>query len=129
MALAGARMKPAALRVLDGTPRATRHGEFYKKIARSGKKFGKLKKPGHFGAVADQAWRDYIEPASWLDRSREVSAICFCELYEAYRDDPKSFSGQKHAQMRAYMAELGLTDERRRLLDENQEDQDDGDWD
>ena len=56
-------------------------------------------------------------PASVLDRVRdqiprglrEPAAIAFCELWQEFRKAPVSFQASKHAQMRAYMSELGLT--------------------
>ena len=60
------------------------------------------------------AWKKYIEPAGWLDASREPAAIAFCELWQEFRFAPTSFPASKHGQLRAYMSELGLTDERNR---------------
>lgn len=127
MAIGGARTKLAALRVVDGTHRNTRHGEVddaKKMVKKERKAFGKPKMPGHLGEIGKEAWRDYIEPAYWLTKARQVSAICFCELYEQFREDPKAFNGARHAQLRSYMADLGLTDERKRSMDGSQEAED-----
>ena len=37
---------------------------------------------------------------------------------------PVSFPASKHGQMRAYMSELGLTDERNRVIDESKKEKD-----
>jgi hypothetical protein len=70
------------------------------------------------------AWKRYIDPASWLDASREPAAIAFCELWQEFRHGPTSFPAAKHGQLRAYMSELGLTDERNRVLDESKKEKD-----
>lgn len=63
----------------------------------------------------------YIEPAAWLDASREPAAIAFCELWQEFRFCPTGFPAAKHGQLRAYMSELGLTDERNRLKDDDKD--------
>ena len=45
---------------------------------------------------------------------REPAAIAFCELWAEFTDRPAAFPAAKHSQLRAYMSELGLTDERNR---------------
>lgn len=40
--------------------------------------------------------------------------MAFCVLWDEFRTNPRNFGAAKHAQMRAYMADLGLTDERNR---------------
>jgi hypothetical protein len=118
MASRGAKPKPAHLRLIDGTRNVTRHGTESKlrKIAEDASaKFGKLSRPTSLKAEGIKAWKRYIEPASWLDGSKEAAAIAFCELWQEFRFAPKSFVASKHGQMRAYMSELGLTDERNRI--------------
>jgi hypothetical protein len=73
-----------------------------------------------------KAWKRYIEPASWLDGSKEAAAIAFCELWQEFRFAPTSFPASKHGQMRAYMSELGLTDERNRVGSDEKPKEDDG---
>ena len=117
MASRGAKPKPAHLRLVTGTRNATRHGSEadLKEIAATGAGFGKLQRPKHFKGEAAAAWKRYIEPAAWLDGAREAAAIAFCELWQEFRFAPTSFPASKHGQMRAYMSELGLTDERNRV--------------
>jgi hypothetical protein len=117
MAVAGAKPKPAHLRVVDGTHRADRHGDMSAKSARivaESQKFGSLIKPKSLKGEAAAAWKRYIDPAVWLDISREPSAIAFCELWAQFRDAPRSFTAANHAQLRYYLADLGLSDERNR---------------
>jgi hypothetical protein len=47
--------------------------------------------------------------------------VAFCELWQEFRDHPQRFPASKHGQMRAYMAELGLSDERNRSQPEEDE--------
>jgi phage terminase small subunit len=121
MATRGAKPKPAHLRIVDGTRNVTRHGteDDLRRIAEGGKAFGKPVKPKHLKGEAAAAWKRYIEPAAWLDAAREPAAIAFCELWQEFRFAPTSFPASKHGQMRAYMSELGLTDERNRILDDS----------
>lgn len=117
MAQRGAKPKPARLRLVDGTHNVTRHGdraEVEKNVEASEKGFGSLTKPSYLKGQAAWAWNRYIKPAGWLDASREASAIAFCELWAEFRFNPTGFAAGKHGQMRAYLAELGLTDERNR---------------
>lgn len=117
MATRGAKPKPAHLRVVDGTHRTTRHGDEgkAKEMADTAlQTFGKPARPKSFKGEALSAWKKYIEPAGWLDASREPAAIAFCELWQEFRFAPTSFPASKHGQLRAYMSELGLTDERNR---------------
>ena len=128
MATRGAKPKPANLRLVDGTHRANRHGksdEIADKTAKTTIAFGKLTKPASLKGTAATAWKKYIEPAGWLDGSREAAAIAFCELWKEFQFNPAGFPASKHGQMRAYMAELGLTDERNRgdHGDEKEEDE------
>ena len=116
MATRGAKPKPAMLRLVDGTRNVTRHGseKYLRKTADEAiESFGKLTRPALKGEAL-KAWKKYIEPASWLDASREPAAIAFCELWSEFRFNPTGFPASKHGQMRAYMSELGLTDERNR---------------
>jgi hypothetical protein len=118
MAQRGARPKPAHLRLVDGTHRTTRHGDAGKAEKATEEAlavFGKLKSPPRgMKGEALAAWKRYIAPAAWLDGSREAAAIAFCELWSEFRFNPTGFSAGKHGQLRAYMSELGLTDERNR---------------
>jgi hypothetical protein len=118
MAKRGAKPKPALLRLVDGTRNPTRHGNEsdLRKVAESAvQAFGRLVRPKHLKGEALNAWKRYIEPASWLDGSREPAAIAFCELWAEFRFNTTGFPASKHGQMRAYMSELGLTDERNRV--------------
>lgn len=117
MAARGAKPKPAHLRLVDGTNRTARHGpeaKIRKQIETALTAFGPLSKPKHLKGEAAVAWRKYIEPAAWLDGSKEPAAIAFCELWQEFRFCPTGFPAAKHGQLRAYMSELGLTDERNR---------------
>ncbi len=117
MATRGAKPKPVRLRLVDGTHNVSRHGKkaAADKMAEAAiASFGALAKPSHLRGEAAKAWKRYIEPAGWLDGSREPSAIAFCELWAEFRFNPTGFPASKHGQLRAYMSELGLTDERNR---------------
>lgn len=117
MATRGAKPKPVRLRLVDGTNNVTRHGkteDARKKADAALESFGKLSRPKQFKGEALAAWKKYIEPAGWLDGSREPAAIAFCELWQEFRFCPTGFPAAKHGQLRAYMSELGLTDERNR---------------
>ena len=126
MARRGAKPKPAHLRLIDGTRNATRHGseDDLKALAETGQVFGKLTRPDYLKGHARKAWEKWIVPAGWLDGSREAAAIAFCELWDEYRFNTRGFPASKHGQLRAYMSELGLTDERNRVLDESEEEKD-----
>lgn len=129
MARQGAKPKPTTLRLVDGTHRTTRHGDAgaVKKAATRAKKqaFGKITMPRGLNAEGQRAWKRYIAPAWWLDISKEAAAIGFIELWQDFRAAPIRFAAAKHAQMRAYMSELGLTDERNRKIDDETSDDDD----
>lgn len=117
MATRGAKPKAAHLRLVDGTHRAARHGDAgktRKAVEKTITSFGKLAVPKHLKGEALAAWKKYIVPAAWLDGSKEPAAIAFCELWSEFRFGPTSFPASKHGQLRAYMSELGLTDERNR---------------
>lgn len=75
-----------------------------------------LQKPASLRGRAGAAWNQFIAPATWLDRFREPAAIIFCHLWAEFLERPAAFKAAKHAQMRGYMADLGLTDERNRRL-------------
>lgn len=110
--------KPAHLRLIDGTRNATRHGsedDLKRQVEATEAQFGRPQKPKHLKGEAAAAWKRYIEPAAWLDGTREPAAIAFCELWQEFRFAPTSFPASKHGQMRAYLSELGLTDERNRI--------------
>ncbi|MGW8202989.1 hypothetical protein ACWGM0_10630 [Sphingomonas bisphenolicum] len=117
MATRGAKPKPVKLRLVDGTHRGARHGDNEKAkeaVEAAAATFGKLKKPTSLKGEAAAAWKKYIDPAGWLDASREPAAIAFCELWKEFMFNPTGFPASKHGQLRAYMSELGLTDERNR---------------
>lgn len=117
MAARGAKPKPAALRLVTGTRNATRHGseqELRDKVETAKRSFGQLARPTGMRGEALKAWKEWIEPATWLDGSRAPAAIAFCELWAEFRSSPIRFPSSKHGQMRAYMSDLGLTDERNR---------------
>ena len=106
--------------MIDGTHRTTRHGqegEVRGAIEQSVSSFGGLSRPKGLKGAGLAAWRRYIEPAYWLDAAREPVAIAFCELWHEFRLSPTNFTAARHGQMRAYMSELGLTDERNRVID------------
>jgi hypothetical protein len=120
----GPRPKAAHLRLVDGTHRPDRHGpqmEAAQAVAAAVQAFGKVKRPAYLRGHALSAWRRYIEPADWLDASREPAAIAFCELWDEFMSRPSSFQAAKHSQLRAYMNDLGLTDERNRPRDERRQ--------
>lgn len=125
MATRGPKQKPSALRLVDGSRRTDRHGsekELREKIEKSQVGFGDLKKPTGLKGEALKAWKKWIEPADWLDGSREAAAIAFCELWNEFKVNPMGFPASKHGQMRAYMSELGLTDERNRAQKADEDD-------
>jgi len=80
--------------------------------------------PSGMKGEAAKAWKRYIVPAGWLDATREAAAIAFCELWSEFRFNPTGFPASKHGQLRAYMSELGLTDERNRTEDGTQKEKD-----
>jgi DNA-binding MarR family transcriptional regulator len=83
LAKRGAKPKPAHLRLVDGTRNATKHGteqDLRAAVESSVASFGKLVRPLGMKGPALAAWKKYIEPASWLDASREPAAIAFCEF-------------------------------------------------
>jgi hypothetical protein len=124
MAARGAKPKPAHLRIVDGTHRPARHGaaeEVQKQVDTAIQAFGGLTRPRFLKGEARAAWKRYIEPAAWLDASREPAAIAFCELWQEFRFCPTGFPAAKHGQLRAYMSELGLTDERNRAEQTSEE--------
>lgn len=117
MASRGAKPKSAHLRLIDGTHRTTRHGDAAaarEAVETATASFGKLIRPRDLSREAKKAWDKFIAPASWLDGSREPAAIAMCELWAEFRMNPMGFPASKHGQLRAYMSELGLTDERNR---------------
>jgi hypothetical protein len=127
MARRGARPKPAHLHLVEATVNVTKHGpekDVRRRAETHASSFGKIVRPKTLTGEAATAWKRYIAPASWLDASREPIAIAFCELWKEFRFAPTQFQASRHSQMRAYMSELGLTDERNRLLDESAEDKD-----
>lgn len=127
MAVRGPKPKPTRLRLVDGTNNVTRHGsesEARKKAEAAEDLFGKPAMPSGMKGEAAKAWKRYIAPAGWLDGTREAAAIAFCELWAEFRFNPTGFPASKHGQLRAYMSELGLTDERNRTDDGTQKEKD-----
>jgi hypothetical protein len=127
MAARGVKPKAAHLRLIDGTHRKTRHGAedaAKQAIEAASQSFGRLVRPKGLKTEGLNAWKKYIEPATWLDGSKEPAAIAFCELWQEFRFAPTSFPSSKHGQMRAYMSELGLTDERNRVAADAKEKKD-----
>jgi hypothetical protein len=124
MGVRGVKRKPVALKVLEGSKvtrktdkSALRRDLPKKQIARmtaEERAFGPPEMPAHFKGEAARTWKRYVVPAPWLTKAREPAAIAFCELWEEYREDPRSFSAARHNVMRRYMNELGFTDERYR---------------
>ena len=122
MATRGAKPKPARLRVVSGTHRADRHGDaaaVEERAAGSAEAFGPLRMPADLtGDAAEASLYGVLglhpDTAHWLDASREAAAIAFCELWAEFRGNPLGFIASRHGQLRAYMNELGLTDERNR---------------
>ena len=119
MATRGKRPKPAHLRLVDGTHDVSKHGKREKVragVERAAAAFGKLERPKYVKGEALKAWRDFVEPAFWLDGSKLPLAVAFCELWAEFMRAPRNFNSSRHSQMRAYMAELGISDERNRPL-------------
>jgi hypothetical protein len=124
----GRKPKPPKLILVEGTRNATRHGseeDLRDRIEVADIAFGPLTKPENFtrkkgkiwlqfNADASAAWDRYIVPCWWLDASKEPAAIAYCLLWADLMRWGPSLSSSKHTQMRAYAAELGLTDERNR---------------
>lgn len=73
-----------------------------------------MERSSYLKGFAKEAWARYISPATWLDASREPAAIAFCLLWSEMRSAPAQFPAAKHTQLRGFMADLGLTDQRRR---------------
>jgi hypothetical protein len=97
--------------LIEGTHRNDRHGEPPRTTPGE---FQPLRKPSNMRGEAARAWKRYIEPAVWLDIWRMPSAIAFCELFAEFVANPASFPASRHGQMRGYLADLGLSDERNR---------------
>ena len=119
MAKPGPRPKPTQLRLVDGSFRKDRHGakaEAVKSVAAATAAFGKLERPKWLKGEARKAWDEYIAPATWLDGSRAPAAIVFCELWAEFREAPSRMVAPRLAQLRNTMSDLGLTDERNRVL-------------
>jgi len=115
----GPKPRPPALRIVDGTFRPARHGDRDKvreAAERHARAFGKLGKPPRLlGHHAREAWKKWIEPATWLDCSKEMAAIALCNLWQEMQEAPRQFPAAKYGVLRALMGELGLTDERKRV--------------
>lgn len=110
----GRKPLPPHLRLIEGTHRDDRHGT----VSATGETTESRRpvRPGRMSRGANAAWRQFIEPAYWLDWSRTVSAAAFCELWAEFRSAPARFPSAKHSQMRGYLGDLGLTDARRRIV-------------
>lgn len=118
----GRKPKAPHIRLVAGTHRPDRHGDeeqTKKAVKAAAAAFGPLEMPKHLKGVAKDAWRRYITPAAWLDSSRCAAAIAFCELWSELRMAPARFPAAKHTQLRGYMADLGLSDERKRPIADN----------
>lgn len=126
MAIRGAKPTPVQLRIVDGSHRTTRHGDIgaAREAAAAAATIGPLECPKQLTGAAKAAWDRYIAPAWWLDRSKEPAAIAFCQLWKKFRKDADAFPASNHGQMRAYMSELGLTDERNRMVNAKDTDKD-----
>ena len=117
MATRGAKPKPVALRLVDGTHRNARHGtqDAAREAVESVEKLvGKLAMPKGLKGKERTAWLDWIAPASWLDKFKAPAAITFCQLWAEKERAPAMFPAAKLGQLRGLMNELGLTDERNR---------------
>jgi hypothetical protein len=118
---------PAVLRIVNGTHRRDKHGDIDQAkadIKSSEESFGPLIKPKTLTPDVAACWKRMIAPARWLDGSKEAAAQAFCELYAEFLRGPQNFAAAKHGQMRAYMAELGLTDHRNRgVVEKKQKDE------
>jgi hypothetical protein len=124
----GRKPKPPQLILVEGTRNVTRHGteeDLKNRIEQAETAFGPLVKPESFllktHIEASKAWDRYIAPAWWLDASREPAAIAYCKLWQEFMKRGSKFPSSKHGQLRAYAAELGLTDERRRPKDDRKD--------
>jgi hypothetical protein len=106
----GPKPKSPQLRLVEGNYRPDRHGPAPERAP----PLARLEMPKGMKGKAADAWRRFIAPANWLDKFKEPSAIAFCELWAEFQAMPGLFVASRHAQMRAYMGELGLTDTRNR---------------
>lgn len=119
----------AKMRAIMGTNRTTRHGhesDMRVMAEAAARTFGAPQCPDYLKGEAPAAWDRFIKPAYWLDGSREAAAVAFCTLWAEFLASPMTFVAAKHAQMRGYMAVLGLTDERNRHAVPEQPDDPDG---
>jgi hypothetical protein len=123
MAVGGAKRKDAALHIIEGTRNATKHGtaEDLQQTVAETKLYGKLVKPRWLKGEASRIWDQMIIPAWWLDGSRYVLATAFCLLWQEFRKEQEDFTVGKHAQLRYYMQELGITDARNRNVKHGEE--------
>jgi phage terminase small subunit len=119
--------KPTSLKLIDGTHTTYRNGDAEASraaVKKAAEHFGKLEKPEHLRGHASDIWDKTIAPAWWLDGSRLTTAIMMCELWAEYRNNPKRFPIAKYTQMRTFLRELGLSDERNRVTNADQEEDD-----
>jgi hypothetical protein len=107
MAARGAKPKPTHLRIVDGTHRTPA--------------FGKLTQPKHLKGDAARGLEALHCAGLLAGRIARAAAIAFCELWQEFRFCPTGFAAAKHGQLRAYMSELGLTDERNRGGDDDKD--------
>jgi hypothetical protein len=128
MASRGRKRVPDHLRLVTGNMNTTRHGtedEIRSRVEQGKKKFGPLVKPEIFNlkkyAEASITWDRYIAKAWWLDASREVLAIAYCMLVQELFKKGGNLATAKHSQLRAYASELGLSDERKRPSNADQD--------
>ena len=115
MATRGRRLKSPQLHLVQGTWRPTRHGD--KAAAEAQLEADErcaLARPSCLKGEARKAWDRFMAPCWWIDIFREPAAIAFCELWAERSRAPDQFTAARHAQLRAYMQDLGLTDDRRR---------------
>lgn len=110
----GRKPTPPHLRLVEGTYREDRHGPVSPGAVLTD--IRRPVRPARMSRGAVAAWKKFIEPAGWLDWTRGAAAAAFCELWAEFQAAPARFPSAKHSQMRAYMADLGLTDARRRIV-------------
>lgn len=109
---------------MSGKHNVTRHGregEIRARAEQARRAFKKLERPSYITGKAREAWDGMVAKCWWLDSSRLASAVAFCELWSEFRIAPSRFPAAKHQAMRAYAAELGLTDERNRGYENDDE--------
>lgn len=107
----GRRPLPGRLHLVTGTFRQDRHA---KAAPDSLPVRDPLPKPDWLRGGVSDAWDRFITPAGgFLDVYREPAAVAFCELWHEFQAWPARFPASKHALLRAYMADLGLSGARK----------------